>query len=116
MNKYHARKTKIDGITFDSLAEARRYSELLLLQQAGEISNLEVHPRYEIMPAFEFCGEKVHKTEYEADFTYTERRRLIIEDVKGGKATQTRLFQLKLKMLKYKLRFDGDVEIRIVER
>ena len=25
VNKYHARKTVVDGITFDSMAEARRY-------------------------------------------------------------------------------------------
>ena len=38
MNKYHNRKVAIDGILFDSKKEAGRYQELLLLQQAGEIS------------------------------------------------------------------------------
>lgn len=39
--KYHNRKTVIDGITFDSAKEARRYMELKLLERAGEISNLQ---------------------------------------------------------------------------
>lgn len=36
-NKYGAKKTVVDGVTFDSKAEARRYQQLKLMQQAGEI-------------------------------------------------------------------------------
>ncbi|MDD3747626.1 MAG: DUF1064 domain-containing protein, partial [Anaerostipes sp.] len=43
-SKYGARKTVIDGITFDSKREAKRYQELKLLEQAGEISYLELQP------------------------------------------------------------------------
>ena len=35
--KYGNRKVEIDGVTFDSIAEARRYQELKLLETAGEI-------------------------------------------------------------------------------
>lgn len=37
-NKYNAVKTKVDGFTFDSKAEAKRYEELKLLQMDGQIS------------------------------------------------------------------------------
>jgi hypothetical protein len=36
-NKYHAVKTEVDGIVFDSKKEANRYQELCLLQKAHEI-------------------------------------------------------------------------------
>ena len=36
-HKYNAKKTVVDGITFDSQKEARYYSQLKLRQQAGEI-------------------------------------------------------------------------------
>ncbi len=42
MSKYKAVRTEVDGIKFASKKEARRYGELLLLQRAGEISNLEL--------------------------------------------------------------------------
>ena len=41
----------IDGIEFQSKKEGKRYSELKLLERAGEISNLELQKRYELIPA-----------------------------------------------------------------
>lgn len=32
-NKYHNKKVTVDGISFDSVKEAHRYSELILLQR-----------------------------------------------------------------------------------
>lgn len=40
-NKYGAEKITIDGITFDSKKEARRWQALLLLQRAGRICDLQ---------------------------------------------------------------------------
>jgi len=36
MTKYHSTRVEIDGIKFDSKAEAERYQELKLLEQAGD--------------------------------------------------------------------------------
>ena len=48
-SKYGAVKTVVDGIAFDSKAEARRYRELWALWRAGEISgDLELQPEYEV--------------------------------------------------------------------
>ena len=40
-SKYHAQPVEIDGVRFDSQKEARRYSELRLLERAGEIKDLQ---------------------------------------------------------------------------
>ena len=45
-SKYGNQKVALDGHTFDSRAEARRYQELHLLLAAGEITDLVVHPRF----------------------------------------------------------------------
>ena len=93
-NKYNATKVKIDGITFDSKKEARRYNDLKLLEAAGEIFNLVCHPKYE----FEVNGFPVvyptgRKVTYKADFKYRDRKDgPIVEDVKG---MQTIAFKLK---------------------
>lgn len=42
----------MDGFSFDSKSEARRWEELKLMQSAHEIENLEVHPQYEICAPF----------------------------------------------------------------
>ena len=45
-HKYSAKRVFEDGIMFDSKWEHKRYRELKLLQTAGEISDLEIHPSY----------------------------------------------------------------------
>jgi hypothetical protein len=91
MTKYHARKVVIDGFTFDSQAEGRRYSELLLLCKAGEITNLVPHPVYPLV----VNGQKIGA--YIADFTYLTGTGRVVEDVKGVK---TPVYRLKRKLVK----------------
>lgn len=47
-HKYGAKPTVVDGIRFHSQAEARRYSELKLLEKAGEVKRVEVQPRFDL--------------------------------------------------------------------
>lgn len=89
-NKYGARKTVLDGMIFDSQAEARRYSELKLLEKAGEIKDL----RRQVAFSCVVNGKEVCK--YLADFTYTQDGRSVAEDVKG---VETALFRLKSKLV-----------------
>ena len=65
-NKYGAIKTKVDGIVFDSRAEARYYQQLKVLEKAGKISGLVCHPRYPIV----YQKEKVCVVVL--DFEYTD--------------------------------------------
>ena len=105
-SKYHNRKVTLDGLSFDSVAEAGRYGELRLRWLAGEIINLEVHPRLLLVPAFVRVVEGKRRTSrprhYIADFSYQIRDSYrVIEDVKGGKATQTALWSLKWALAQY---------------
>jgi hypothetical protein len=88
--KYGAKKTVIDGITFASAKEARRYSELSWLAKAGSISGLELQPRFPVV----INGVKV--CTYIADFAYFDGKSRVIEDVKGFK---TPIYKLKKKLV-----------------
>ena len=63
-HKYRAVKTTIDGIKFASKREAKRYTELKILEKAGMITHLELQPEYPIT----INGIKICK--YIADFRY----------------------------------------------
>lgn len=84
---------EVDGIKFDSRAEGRRYNELKLFVAGGEISNLELQPKFQL----EVNGALV--CTYVADFSYQQRGYRIVEDVKS-KATKTRQYRIKVKLLK----------------
>jgi len=77
MNKFSAQKIEIDGITFDSRAEGRRYSQLKLLERAKEIKALAVHPTFPLKINGVTIGT------YKPDFVFFEGGRQIVEDVKG---------------------------------
>jgi len=64
--KYGNVKASVDGIVFDSRAEARRYSELKLLEKAGEIHRLELQPKFILVPK----TKKRRAVTYTADFAY----------------------------------------------
>lgn len=89
--KYQNWKTVVDGITFDSAKEARRYGELKLLQRAGQISGLAIQPTYRIVV------NNCLVCTYKADFTYLDAEKgLVVEDVKGMK---TPVYRLKKKLM-----------------
>lgn len=89
-SKYHAIKTVVDGITFDSKREAARYGELKLLEKGGYIRNLELQPTF----VFAIGGKTIFK--YISDFRYFEGQTRMVEDVKG---MQTAVFRLKRKLI-----------------
>lgn len=95
MSKYRAKKTEIDGIKFDSKKEARRYTELKLLEHNGDIENLTLQPRFLLQEGFRKNGKTYRKIEYVADFMYQQEGKLIVEDVKGIK---TDVYKLKQKL------------------
>jgi hypothetical protein len=99
-SKYGAVKTVVDGITFDSKAEARRYGELKLLEKAKYIRSLM------LQPVFEFTVRDKAVFKYVADFTYLEGTTAVIEDVKGMK---TAVYRLKKKLI------EAQFDIKITE-
>ena len=86
-SKYNAVKTKIDGYTFDSQAEAQFYGDLMLRAKAGEILNLRIHP------CFEICLVRQKICNVFLDFTFYDRiaggQRYI--DIKGIDNAHSRL-------------------------
>jgi hypothetical protein len=113
-SKYYNIKTKTsDGKVFDSVKEARRWEQLLLLQKAGRIVELQRQVEYELMPAQYESYERYtkkgvrlkegrrlieRKVKYVADFVYrdAETGELIVEDTKGVK---TKDYIIKRKLL-----------------
>ena len=106
-HKYHAVPTTVNGIRFDSKKEAARYKELLLLETAGEIWDLELQPRFalcvpstsgQVGRALESIttGGIFTIGEYVGDFAYYNKcyDHRVIEDVKGYK---TQLYVWKKK-------------------
>ena len=113
INKYHNKATIVDGISFMSRKEARRYQELLLLQRAGVIQNLRMQERFVLIPSqyetFERYGAKGQRLKdgtrllekecvYIADFVYMENGELVVEDTKGFK---TKDYIIKRKLMLY---------------
>ena len=89
-SKYGAKKTELDGFVFDSKREAARYSELKMLEQAGEIKNLTLQPKFPC-----FVNGKLVCT-YIADFQYQDIEGRHVEDAKGFK---TDVYKLKKKLV-----------------
>lgn len=100
-SKYHATKTVIDGITFDSKRESKRYQELKLMERAGKIRCLRRQVRFELLPAFDVGGRHYRPTSYVADFVYTdcETGGEVVEDCKGYR---TDVYRLKAKLFAHK--------------
>lgn len=98
MSKYHNRKITIDGKTFDSLKEGRRYQELRLMERAGVIKDLQTQVPFKLIPAQkDETGKVIEKSvTYYADFAYWENGRYIVEDTKGAK---TDVYKLKRKLM-----------------
>ena len=102
-NKYHAQKTEVDGIKFDSKKESKDWKELCMLEAAGGISNLRRQVPFVLQEGYtNNQGKKIRPIIYLADFVYEKDGKTYVQDSKGGKATQTDVFKLKRKLFEYK--------------
>ena len=101
-SKYHSKKLVVDGITFDSEREARRYGELMALRLAGEIRDLELQKSFELIPAQRDSAGRVieRAVRYKADFYYYDVRRrcFVVEDTKGVRTDE---YLIKRKLMLY---------------
>lgn len=108
-SKYKAVKTVVDGITFDSRKEAKRYIALRELEKAGEIHDLRRQVRYTLIPEQrlpDVVGPRGGITKgkllerecsYVADFVYTlPDGGTVIEDCKGFRTPE---YKLKRKLM-----------------
>ena len=125
-SKYRNTKTTVNGITFDSQKEARRYEVLLKAQRQGYIYDLKLQHEFTLQEAYTTCtGQRIRAIRYKADFTYylsdgyyslpiegeahkviawyRERQKagvnpMVVEDVKS-RATKTKDYELKKKLM-----------------
>lgn len=84
--KYKSKKTSVDGLKFDSQAEADFYVHLKTLQQCGHTKILEVQPKVYMTAA---------RILYKPDFKIEEQGAVVYIDVKGMK---TAVFNLKVRL------------------
>lgn len=115
MSKYHSKKVIVNGVTYDSRKEYRRFCELSLLQRAGAITELQRQVEFELIPAQrepDIVGVRggikkgkviEHKCSYVADFVYKENGKKVVEDTKGFK-TKDYIIKRKLMLYVYGIR------------
>ena len=108
-SKYHATKTMVDGIVFDSKKEAKRYEALKMMERSGLIADLQRQVKFVLIPAQrepstygkrggEIKGKVIEKEcAYIADFVYLDvYGHLVVEDVKG---IRTDAYKIKRKLM-----------------
>jgi len=109
-NKYRNEKVTYKGFVFDSKKEARRYSELLLLERAGAITDIQMQVKFVLIPTQrepDTIGKRggIHKGKllerecsYVADFVYKDLKtgETIVEDTKG---MRTEAYIIKRKLM-----------------
>ncbi len=102
----------MDGVRFDSRAEAERYAELALMQRAGEIRDLRRQVRIRLIAPFRHkVFGRQRGLDYIGDFAYTDcaTGRSILEDVKG---VRTKGYLIKRTLLLWRY---PDLEFREIE-
>ena len=89
-NKFNARKVEVDGLKFDSMAEARRWRTLSALEAEGKIAALDRQVRFSLR----VNGHRI--ADYVADFVYQHGGAVVVEDVKGVRTPE---YKLKAKLM-----------------
>lgn len=121
--KYGNVKVVVDGVSFDSKRESQRYLVLRQAQEDGIISDLELQPKFELIPAIREKYVKHLKTKdkicertvqlpitYTADFAYVKDGLRVIEDVKISPHLLPKELSLKVKMM----RFFHNITVKLV--
>jgi hypothetical protein len=104
-SKYHARRTTVDGVTFDSQKEAREYVRLKLAEKHGLIRAVECQPAFVLhTPGWQIVGV------YRADFRYWDGPAFADCHVIDVKGFATPLYRWKKKHA------EAEYGIRIEER
>jgi hypothetical protein len=117
MSKYHAKRTEIDGIAFDSKIEGDYYDYLKRQKKEGKITDFELQPSFTLQPNFTKDGKTIRSIIYKADFrVYHLNGETEIIDVKGFETPdfkiKRKLFEhkyplLKLTLVKYVKKYGG---------
>ncbi len=98
-------KIRVGDLEFDSMAEHDRYIELLVMQKAGLIQDLECHPSYEILPKQETPEGKRNflPVKYTPDFRYVKDGKTVVEEVKSEYTRLEKDYVIRRKLILYTL-------------
>jgi hypothetical protein len=120
MSKYGAKKTVIDGITFDSKTEGQYYLHLKERQSRGEILTFHLQPIFTLQEGFRKEGKLYKPILYVADFEviHLDESTEII-DVKGFETPDFKIkrklfekrFSHSLTLVKYVKKFGGWITV-----
>ena len=118
-SKYHNETVTVDGVTYDSRGEYRRWCFLKMMEQAGEISNLRYHVKYTLFPKGTVDirrlpdGREIELKRYdrehwyEADFVYVNKKgEEVVEDFKGYET-----LEFNEKRVMFKALYGKDIKI-----
>ena len=110
-SKYHSKKVVVDGMTFDSQKELRRWNALRLMEKSGQITDLKRQVKYVLIPAQRepdkigprggvIKGKLLEREcAYMADFVYLDKNgNTVVEDTKGVRTTE---YVIKRKLMLY---------------
>lgn len=111
-SKFGNKKVEFEGIKFDSKKERDRYIFLKEAEKKGEIKDLQLQVKYELIPAIKEEYVEHLKTKdrvrtrtiqlaitYTCDFQYTKGDELVVEDVKSSPKMLAKEYILKKKIL-----------------
>lgn len=99
--KYGSKKVQINGASFDSQKEARRWEMLVQMEKAGMISGLRRQVAFELAPAVMLDGDKKMKPtlRYFADAVYIQDGKLVVEDTKSAPTRKKDSYRIKKHLL-----------------
>lgn len=98
--KYNAKKVTTEDGVFDSKKEYKRWLELKAMAEQGEIQSLQRQVSYELIPAQRINNKLIERAvTYKADFVYSYKGSLVVEDVKGFRTPE---YIIKRKLMLYR--------------
>lgn len=105
-SKYGAERTEIDEIDFASIWEAKRFTELKLLEKVWNIYKLSIQPKFLLQEWFIYNWKKIQNIKYTADFKYKNKwdEKYTIEEFKGSEfqSKKDTSYVLRKKLFLYK--------------
>ena len=105
-NKFNARKTLVDGISFDSKHESEIWLELKMEQHAGAITGLQHHREFVLTVVDIRDGQLRRICEFTPDFVYYRNGVLEVKEAKG---VRTRDYVIRRKL------FEAQYGITVIE-
>lgn len=97
-SRFHNKKVEYNGIKFDSKKECERYKTLKELEEAGEITDLRLQVKYELIPKQKGEYRNERACTYIADFVYKNACEEVVEDTKGMRTPE---YIIKRKLMLY---------------